>query len=153
MLNRNRWVRYSPSKMPLTIKGHAASSTDPNTWASHKEATASRAGIGLGYVLGDGIGCIDLDHCLVDGQPTQAALEFIAQYPSNYIEVSPSGDGLHIWGTTAEGPGTRRAQDGLKVEIYHGGEGIDPRTGKPVFFGRYITITGNVYQHGDLLPL
>lgn len=139
MLNRDRWVRYSPTKRPLTVKGHAASSTDPRTWASHEEATASRAGIGIGYVLGDGIGCIDLDHCLIDGTPTAAALAFIVDYPGNYIEVSPSGDGLHIWGTAPEADGTKRNENGLSIERYS--------------TGRYITVTGNVFQHGDLLPL
>ncbi len=139
MLSHDRWVRYSPSKMPLTINGDAASSTNPLTWSSYKQAAASRAGIGLGYVLGDGIGCIDLDHCLVDGKPTRAALEFIGHYPGNYIEISPSGDGLHIWGAAPEGNGTKRTENGLSIERYS--------------VGRYITVTGDVFQHGDLLPL
>ncbi|WP_228506202.1 hypothetical protein [Frigoribacterium sp. VKM Ac-2530] len=96
-------------------------------------------GSGLGFVLGDGVGCIDLDHCLVDGVPTSAAGEVLRAYPGNYVEVSPSGDGLHIWGTADPAPGTRRVEDGLAIERYS--------------TGRYITVTGNVFRAGTLLPL
>lgn len=139
MLERNRWIRRSNTKVPLTVTGDPASSTNPNTWASYQDAVRSNVGAGLGYVLGDGIGCVDLDHCLHDGLPTQAANRIINQYPGNYIEISPSGDGLHIWGLADETAGTKRTEHGITVERYS--------------TGRYITITGNVYQHGTLLPL
>lgn len=91
-------------------------------------------------MLGDGFACIDLDHCLIDGAPTAAAERFLEDYPGHHIEVSPSGDGLHIWGTAEPGPGTVRTQDGsLHVERYS--------------TGRYITVTGRIYQRGELLPI
>lgn len=139
MIRRDRWVRYAPNKAPLRITGHAASSTDASTWSPYTEAVNSRAGVGLGYVLGDGIGCIDLDHCLTYREPSPAAQQLLARHPGAYIEVSPSGHGLHIWGLMPEGPGRRENRDGLSIETYS--------------TGRYITITGDVYQHGQLLPL
>ena len=146
LTSRDRWVRWDlenrkgrQEKVPKqTISGNA-SSTNPNTWASHVEATKSEIGIGLGYVLGDGIGCIDLDHCLVDGKPTPATTAYLSDYPNHYIEISPSGDGLHIWGYRDEKPGRKQTINGLSVETYS--------------TGRYITVTGNIYQHGKLLPL
>lgn len=139
MTQKARWIRHDQNKKPLTVTGQSASSTNPTTWASHGEATQSTIGTGLGYVLGQGIGCIDLDHCLKDGQPTDRAKDFLKQYPNNYIEVSPSGDGLHIWGYREEQPGTRQTVDDLNIETYS--------------VGRYITITGKVFQPGTLLPL
>jgi primase-polymerase (primpol)-like protein len=139
MLNARRWIRRTATKTPLTIHGTAASSTNPQTWATHAEAVTSTAGVGLGFTLGDGFACIDLDHCLRDGTPTAEAAAMISRYPANYIEVSPSGDGLHIWGTMPEQPGTRRVIQGLNVETYS--------------VGRYITVTGHVYQHGTLAAL
>ena len=139
LIRRDRWIRYAPDKTPLRINGRNASSTNPDTWSTYTDAVNSRAGVGLGFVLGDSIGCIDLDHCLTGNQLTAGAAEFISHYPGHYIEVSPSGEGLHIWGHLDEQPGTRRAENGLSVERYS--------------TGRYITITGNVYQHGALLPL
>lgn len=123
----------------MTVAGRYASSTDPTTWATYEEASKSGIGEGLGYALGEGIGCIDLDHCIVDGKLTPAAERFVVAYPQNYIEVSPSGDGLHIWGLAAETYGTKQNIDGLSIETYSA--------------GRYITITGNIWQHGTLLPL
>lgn len=139
MLEQRRWIRYSAKKVPLTVDGHAASSTDSSSWATHAEAAQSTAGVGIGYVLGDGIGCIDLDHCIIDGELTSAARSVVERYPGNWIEVSPSGQGLHIWGSSPEQPGTKRVIDGLSIESYS----VD----------RYITITGNVWQAGQLRPL
>lgn len=139
LLELNRWVRWDSSKRPLQVDGSNASSTNPATWTTHAAASASTAGVGIGFVLGDGIGCIDLDHCLINGTPTDAARRFLEAYTEHYIEVSPSGDGLHILGTRAEMRGSRRNHDGLSVETYS--------------TGRYVTVTGNVFQTGRLAPL
>ncbi|QKS15695.1 DNA primase [Curtobacterium sp. Csp2] len=140
MTAAERWVRRSATKVPLTVTGSAASSTNPDTWSSYQDATASSAGVGLGFMLGDGFACIDLDHCLIDGVPNGAAARFLEQFPGSHVEISPSGDGLHIWGTAGERPGKIRAEhDGLHVERYSR--------------ERYITVTGNAYRHGQLLPL
>ena len=141
MTRANRWIRYSDAvkKIPLTIWGDAASSTNSATWSSYPEAKNSTIGVGLGFVLGYGIGGIDLDHCVENGIPNPAALAFLSEYTGHYIEVSPNGDGLHIFGLAEEAPGTKRTIDGLSIERYS--------------TGRYFTITGNVYQRGTLLPL
>ena len=139
MTSRRRWIRHTASKVPLTTAGTAASSTDPRTWTTYAEAQQSREGVGIGFVLGDGIGCLDLDHCLIDGQPSLAAQGFLIRYPNNYIEISPSGEGLHIWGLLKEAAGTKRNIGGLSVETYSR--------------DRYITVTHNVYQRGQLEPL
>jgi ribosomal protein S27AE len=144
--NRNRWVRWKtvtrggkPTKLPLQVDGSIASSTDESTWSAYRATTQASVGDGIGFVVGDGIGCIDLDHCLNNGVPSLAAADFITLYPHNYIEVSPSGDGLHIWGTADPQPGRRLAIDGLSVEWYSR--------------ERYITVTGRVFQQGTLRPL
>lgn len=140
MTAADRWVRRSVTKVPLTATGSAASSTNPNTWSSYAVATASSAGIGLGFMLGGGFACIDLDHCLIDGVPNEAAARFLEQYPGHHVEISPSGDGLHIWGTDDERPG--------KIRTEHGGLHVERYSRE-----RYVTVTGNVYRHGRLLPL
>jgi primase-polymerase (primpol)-like protein len=140
MVSADRWVRRNTAKVPLTTSGAFASSIDPRTWSTYADANASTAGNGLGFMLGDGFACIDLDHCLVGGVPTAAAATFLENYPEHHIEISPSGDGLHIWGTAEPAPGDVTTQpDGLRVERYTR--------------ERYITVTGNVYQRGELLPI
>lgn len=115
--------------MPLTLSGTAASSMNPETWATFRAASVSSIGAGLGFVLnGDGIVCIDIDHCIVGGRPTRAAETFLASLPPTFIEVSPSGDGLHVWGTGRVERGRRTKHAGLWLEVYG--------------TGRYITVTG-----------
>lgn len=140
LVRADRWIRYTERKVPLDARtGRAASSTDSSTWSPYAVAARSEHGVGIGFCLGDGFAAIDLDHCLVDGRPTDAALAFLADYPEHYVEVSPSGEGLHILGYAPEAPGTRRREHGLAVERYSR--------------ERYVTVTGTIYQRGDLLPL
>lgn len=131
---RDRWVRHDAAKVPLTADGRPASSTDPSTWTSHDRACRSAAGAGLGWVLSrdDDVVCIDLDHCLTaDGRPVEWAAALLEGAPPTYIEVSPSGDGLHIWGRADFAGGRRLRRGGGGVEIYGS--------------GRYITVTGRRY--------
>ena len=117
------------TKLPIQTTGRAASSTDPRTWTSFERASASAAGDGLGFVLGDGVGCIDLDHVLDSrGRASASARRVIGSLPVTYSEVSPSGDGLHLWYLMAEAPGTVRTVGGVSVETYS--------------VGRYMTVTG-----------
>lgn len=130
MTSRDRWVRRSASKAPLTLRGRYASSTNPATWCSYRDAIRSRVGVGLGFVLdGDGIVCLDLDHCL-DGEGRVAAWarRVLDRLPATYAEVSPSGDGLHVFGLADVGRGRHVRVDGGRVEVYG--------------TGRYLTVTG-----------
>lgn len=117
-----RFVRFSSSKVPLAVTGGHASSTDPNTWATLGEAVKSTRGVGIGFVLnGDGIGVIDLDHCVVGGTVAPWAQAFLDANPDTFTELSVSGTGLHIWGLIPPGPG-RRIRDGERnVEVYSTG--------------------------------
>ena len=129
----SRWVRHDAAKRPLRADGDGlASSTDAETWADHRTASASTVGVGVGFVLnGDGIVCFDLDHCVTNGKPNAAALRFLATLPRTYVEFSPSGQGLHVWGFGSVPRGSRRVIDGLHVERYGS--------------GRYITVTGKPF--------
>ncbi|MFD4234321.1 DNA primase [Streptomyces sp. NPDC058542] len=138
LTTRDRWIRRSSAKVPLTTGDMPASSTDPQTWSSHKDASASSAGVGLGFVLSDvdDIVCLDLDHCLnpLTGRLEPWAAAILRNAGATYVEVSPSGDGLHIWGRADVRQGRRiRRPDGTAVEIYG--------------TGRYIAMTGR--RHGS----
>jgi len=85
--------------------------------------------VGLGFVLGDGIGCWALDHCLVDGKLEPWAADVIAGITDPIcIERSQSGEGVHIFVYAEEGPG-RKIRDGRNIEFYS--------------VGRYIDVTGD----------
>ncbi|MFD7461328.1 MULTISPECIES: DNA primase [unclassified Streptomyces] len=138
LTTRDRWVRRDAKKVPLTVAGMAASSTDSRTWSTHKEAVSSTAGVGLGFVLSDvdDVVCLDLDHCLnpLTGRVAPWAAAILRDAGATYVEVSPSGDGLHIWGRADVRQGRKiRRPDGTAVEIYG--------------TGRYIAMTGR--RHGN----
>lgn len=137
MTSSPRWVRWElqdrggrTTKVPLRAdSGHLASVSVPNSWTSYEAAVASQHGDGIGWVLGNGIGCIDLDHC-IDGRGALAdwAREIVDEHREDalLIEVSQSGRGLHIFRPMARGRG--RVRPG--VEVY------------PPDSGRYIAVTG-----------
>ena len=83
--------------------------------------------------MGDGVACIDLDHCLRDGVLAEWAAPIVEACRGTYIEVSPSGDGLHIFGFAVVGQGRRRAG----VEVYDR--------------GRYMTVTKRRFRRAPLV--
>jgi primase-polymerase (primpol)-like protein len=90
-------------------------------------------GDGIGFVLnGDGIVCMDLDHCLVAGRVAAWAAPVLKAVPRTYIEVSPSGEGLHVWGTGRLPRGRVIGVPGGRVELYGS--------------GRYLTVTGQRFR-------
>jgi len=101
-----------------------------------KEAKESDAGVGIGFVLGNGIGCLDLDHCFTDGKLAPWAAEIVEANRGTWIEVSRSGDGLHIFGLIEPAPG-RKIRDGQRnVEVYSR--------------DRYIALTGKPFERAPL---
>lgn len=114
MTSLDRWLRHK-SKAPWSVSNYPGSSTNPRTWSSFERAHGSTVGDGLGFTLaGDGVACIDLDHCIVDGCLADWAQVIVDQCSGTFIEVSMSGTGLHIFGHATVGKGFRRNG----VEVY-----------------------------------
>ena len=87
-------------------------------------------GIGIGFALGDGIGCWDFDHCVAGGVLAPWAREAIAAIDDPlFMEISQSGEGVHVFVRAPEGPGRKIREDGRCIEFYSA--------------GRYIAVTGN----------
>lgn len=139
---RDRWVRWTVTKdgrkLPLRAdRNRAASSTDARTWSTYAVARDSSVGTGVGFVLGDGIGCLDLDAALdADGNVISAIAETVLRAnPGAWVERSMSGRGLHVFGLLDEAPGRRRRG----IETYSR--------------ARFIALTGDVFRAGGLVPL
>jgi putative DNA primase/helicase len=127
-----RWVGWKsvpnddpkakPSKVPVDVKtGRNASSTDPDTWVSFREAEKAlkeRGYAGLMFAIhpDDGYVFIDLDECRnpKSNAPNAQAKE-ILRLLNSYSEVSPSGTGVHIL-VKGKKPGARCRSN--KVEMY-----------------------------------
>jgi len=150
----DRWVCWrleQGRKVPYDARAlnARASSTDCTTWASFEAACTAyderknepEAFSGVGFVLNeDGLVGIDIDHCVKDGEPEPAAIELLASLNATYVEVSPSGTGLRAFGYADKlDVGCKGMVNDLAVELYSG--------------GRYLTLTGNAFKAGPLMPL
>lgn len=130
MVTATRWVRHDASKRPLSATdGVSAGWQLPGAWTTYAEAKKSPYGVGLGFVLGGGFGCWDLDHCIVDGELLPWAREVIAGIADPlWVERSMSGDGVHVFVRSDEGDAVK-IRDGRNIEFYSK--------------DRYIAVTGD----------
>lgn len=106
MTHGRRWTR-AEGKRPVQVDGSPASSTDPGMWSTFAQVQ-SGAGDGFGVMLGEGLACIDIDHCLNGGVLAPWAVEVVESESPLFVEVSMSGTGLHVFVESPEGPGLRR---------------------------------------------
>jgi primase-polymerase (primpol)-like protein len=138
--DRARWILHK-DKRPISTGGWWTSVLDSATWMTYDEVVeALNDGVnadGPGFVLnGDGVVCLDLDDCVENGEPNVFAREFINALGPAYVEFSPSGRGLHVWGYSDIAKGRVITGGGLKVEVYPD--------------KRFITMTGRPYRDGSL---
>jgi hypothetical protein len=141
-----RWTQRShgswqkPPFMALQPDRHASTS-DPSTWADYSTALATlQAGHadGISYILtnNDPFGVIDLDHCrsLVTHSIDVWAQNYLQAAANTYQEITPSGEGVRIWGFAGGNPLNRKFT--LKIEGNDIAAELFRRTNKA------LTITG-----------
>jgi primase-polymerase (primpol)-like protein len=116
-----RWT-----KVPKTMQGYGASSTNPNDWASFDVVLATHLsgrgrGDGIGFVTTreDGFALIDLDHVidLAMGNIAPWAWELVQvaqRERGSYCEISVSRTGLHLFVRN------KQVFDGVKKPIGEG---------------------------------
>jgi len=126
------------TKVPYSVHGGRASSTNPKTWAPFEAAIAyaeerSMSGVGFVFTEDDPFAGIDIDKCRNSETGSVAPwAQKIVDALDSYTEVSPSGTGLHIFvKATLPGQNNRKGP----VEMYES--------------GRYFTLTG---KHLDGTP-
>ena len=152
----SRWVAWDNekkrgsgdlTKVPKTPgSGRNASSTDPATWGTLEEAQYLRDErdlSGVGIVLQDGLGGVDLDSCRDPhtGELAEWAQEIIASFAS-YTEVSPSGTGVKVFalGAPDKLPASVIPMDGPPIN------GKVPHI-EVYVTGRYFTVTGELLDN------
>jgi len=126
-------------KVPIRVDGGNASSTDASSWSSYDRAMGSEVGDGPGFVLnGDGVVCLDVDDCIVDGIFTPTATYIRDLFRGTAIEVSVSGRGLHVWGFAScmtQFP----MLNGKRLEVYSD--------------KRYLTVSGKWLDRSELADI
>jgi putative DNA primase/helicase len=119
------------TKVPYSVHGGRASSTNPKTWAPFEAAIAyaeehSMSGVGFVFTEDDPFAGIDIDKCRnAESGEIEPWARKIVDALDSYTEISPSGTGLHIF-VKATLPGRNNRKGPL--EMYES--------------GRYFTLTG-----------
>lgn len=93
------WKHENERKIPVNpMTGGNARVDIPSTFKSYEAAEkVMHQYAGLGIRLSDRLVAIDLDDCIEDGILLPWAQEIIDRFKDTYIEISPSGTGIHIF--------------------------------------------------------
>jgi len=151
LTERPQWVCWrletrvgKPTKVPYTPgTERRASSTELMTWTTFEEALAAYAageppydGIGFVFCSADPFVGVDLDDCRdpESGVITAWAKKIISRVQEGYVEVSPSGTGVHIIVEGTVRDGRTRKEVHLQGEV----------AGRVEMYGRgkFFTMTG-----------
>ena len=138
-----------PTKVPYNPRtGQLAKTNDAATFSDFgtaMKAYAMGGWDGIGYRVSEGIGAIDIDHCIrEDGSLNDVAASILGIFSDAYFEKSPSGTGLR---------GFFRLSPDFAYDktIYY----INNRThGLEVYLpgttNRFVTVTGDTYRDGSV---
>lgn len=127
------------TKKPYIPDGFPVSSTNPGTWSDFEVCLKAYQGgdefDGISFVLskdevhGDPFFGVDLDHCRDADDSMQPWVHEVIERFNSYTEVSPSGDGIRIFGKgLLPGKGRRNGEK----EVYD--------------HGRYVIVTGHALR-------
>ncbi|WP_207688598.1 phage/plasmid primase, P4 family [Desulfonema limicola] len=127
------------SKKPINpLNGSYAETNNPETWGTFEESLAyceqnNLQGVGFVFTAEDPYVGIDLDNCLDPETDTfTPEVSEIVKMFNSYTEISPSGNGLHIF-VKGNIPKSRNGE----IEIYDQ--------------GRFFTITGELYGDSPIV--
>lgn len=148
-------VKGRKTKKPISASGSPTGTNAEyqGTWVTYQEAVSAKKHLnadGIGFVIPKGYFFLDIDH----KELTNSFVQMMLQRFHSYAEISPSGNGLHIYGMA----------DMSKIPIFQDKEGKwkldrqfymkNPNNGTELYLGgltnRFATFTGNAVQE---LPL
>ena len=141
--------RGKPTKVPYNPRtGQLAKTNVPATFgdfATAMKAYALGGWDGIGYRVSEGIGAIDIDHCIrEDGSLNDVAASILAFLPDAYFEKSPSGTGLR--GFFRLSPDF--AYDKTIYYINNRQHGLEVYL--PGTTNRFVTVTGDEFRAGTV---
>lgn len=125
-----------PTKVPYQINGRKASSIDKDTWSTYTDVNNARSKFdGVGFVFTGSMLGVDLDHVLEEGKFNEQTQKFLSA-ANTYVEISPSGTGLHALFNLTE-----------PIELLaHKHNNKDKTVFECYSEGRFFTYTGNRYS-------
>lgn len=118
--------------------GAVADAHDRNIWVTAEEACRSskRHGLGVGFVFtaDDPYFFLDIDDCRVGDGWSPIAMELMGRFPGAAVEISQSGNGLHIIGI-GQAPAHRKKKSKAGFDLYTE--------------SRFVALTGDIID-GDV---
>ena len=139
MVIQSRWTDFSAYQ----VNGCKVRANDRDTFAPFASVVPyvnDYDGIGIGVF--DGFSAVDIDHCVVDGELSELALDIIKTMNS-YTECSPSGTGIRIIFKTDQLSYDKARyyinNRKLGLEIYVSG-----------YTKKFVTLTGNAINNADV---
>jgi len=121
-----QFIVYTEKKVPADYRtGAPCNAHDPNMWTNATTAINAAKnlgnGTGVGFVFTDNdpFFFLDIDNCRDGDSWSPLALTLFAMLPGAACEVSVSGNGLHLFGSTADMPLHVCKNTGLAIELYH----------------------------------
>lgn len=138
------------TKIPYDPKtGGPARTNEPDTFSDFgtaMKAYAMGGYDGIGFRVSEGIGAIDIDHCIrEDGGLNDVAASILGMFGDDYFERSPSGTGLR--GFFQLDPSF--AYDRTAYYINNRKYGLEVYL--PGTTNRFVTVTGDVYRAGNVV--
>lgn len=152
---QKNWVCWSleerngkQTKVPKNPRtGGNASVTLSGTWGTFAQAETyyvehpeNISGLGYVFTEASGIIGIDFDHVIENGHITNEEIQSLVARCGSYVEVSPSGTGLHMY-VKGKWKGTSRKNNnlggGMAIEVYPS--------------ARFFTVTGGAYNEAGTL--
>lgn len=138
-----------PTKVPYDPRTRQMAKTnEPDTFTDFKTAMKAYAiggWDGIGYRVSEGIGAIDIDHCIrEDGSLNDVAASILGIFSTAYFERSPSGTGLR--GFFKLSPDF--AYDKTVYYINNRKHGLEVYL--PGTTNRFVTVTGDMFRPGTV---
>lgn len=138
-----------PTKVPYNPRTRQMAKTnEPDTFTDFKTAMKAYAiggWNGIGYRVSEGIGAIDIDHCIrEDGSLNDVAASILGIFSTAYFERSPSGTGLR--GFFKLSPDF--AYDKTVYYINNRKHGLEVYL--PGTTNRFVTVTGDMFRPGTV---
>ncbi len=135
-------VPYDPRTRQMAKTNEPSTFTDFNT---AMKAYAIGGWDGIGYRVSEGIGAIDIDHCIrEDGSLNDVAASILGIFSTAYFEKSPSGTGLR--GFFKLSPDF--AYDKTVYYINNRKHGLEVYL--PGTTNRFVTVTGDMFRPGTV---
>lgn len=125
------------AKLPFSlIDGQGIGWNKPDRWLDFEAAKDKNQPLGFVLKDEDHIICVDLDQAIVDGRLTAMAESIVEAFTGTYMELSQSGQGIHIF-----------CKGKLLDNIIKPSEGIEIYKSN-----RYIALTGDIGD-GSYFPI